>query len=237
LSSLDGAHAFAAAAARRDFGAFLAYVGIDDRGRPFHAREFDRFVWRFAEECFADSAPCGLMLPMSFGKTSSACYRVAFEIGRDPNVLVSLVSYSAERSSELVELVRGILELETYRRVFPRVRVKAGKDSAARFTVERTGVSNNPTCAAFGVLTGTGTRTNLLVMDDVVTLKNAIQEPSSRGHVLEAVRTTWMSRQQLRAGGARRTVWLQTAYHAADAAAVLREDPEGGWRWLVVRAE
>lgn len=235
--SLDGAHALAAAAARRDFGAFLAYVGVDDRGRAFHAREFDRFVWRFAEGCFAESAPCGLMLPMAFGKTSSACYRVAFEIGRDPNVLVSLVSYSAERASELVELVRGILELEAYRRVFPRVRVRAGKDSAARFTVERTGVSNNPTCAAFGVLTGTGTRTNLLVMDDVVTLKNAIQEPSSRGHVLEAVRTTWMSRQQLRAGGARRTVWLQTAYHAADAAAVLREDPEGGWRWLVVRAE
>jgi predicted phage terminase large subunit-like protein len=235
--SLEDAHAFAAAAARKDFSAFLAYVGVDDRGRALQTREIDRFVWRFAEECFADSAPCGLMLPMGGGKTTLACYRVAFEIGRDPNVLVSLVSYSAERAAELVALVRGILDLETYRRVFPGVRVRSGKDSAARFTVERGGLTNNPTCAGFGVLAGTGTRTGMLVMDDIVTLKNALLEPSSRGHVLEAVRTTWMSRSQLRAGAARRVVWLQTAYHAADAAAVLREDAEGGWRWLVVRAE
>ncbi len=234
---LRQAHAFAAGAARRDFGAFISYVGVDERGEPLDRRPFDRFVWEFAEKCFADGAPCGLMLPMAFAKTTLACYRAAFEIGRDPGILVTLVSYSAERAGELVELVRGILDLEAYRRVFPGIRVKPGKDSMGRFTVLRKGVSNNPTCSGFGVLTGTGIRSSLLILDDVVTLKNAILEPSSRSHVLDAIRTTWMSRPQLRQEGTRRVVWLQTAYHAADASAVLREDAAAGWRWLVVRAE
>jgi predicted phage terminase large subunit-like protein len=71
----------------------------------------------------------------------------------------------------------------------------------------------------------------------VVTIKNSLHEPASRPRVLEAIRTVWMSRHKLGARSRRRTVWLQTSYHCADAAAVLREDATAGWRWLIVRAE
>jgi len=234
---LQRAHALAAEAARRDFPSFLAYVGADEQGRPFDRRELDALAWEFAEECFAENVPCGLMLPMGGGKTSLACYRAAFEIGRDPNVLISIVSYAEDRACELVDLVRRIIHRDAYARVFPHVRIVAGKDASDRFTVERKGLSNNPTCAAFGVLTGTGTRTSFLILDDVVTIKNAILEPANRQRVADALRTTWMSRHKLGGKSRRCTVWLQTAYHCADAAAVLREDQTAGWRWLIVRAE
>jgi len=48
---------------------------------------------------------------------------------------------------------------------------------------------------------------------------------------------TWMSRSKIHSDKTTRTAWIQTSYHQSDAAAVLREDPDSGWRWLVVRAE
>ena len=237
MNILLQAHALAAKAARNNFGAFLTYVGVDERGLAFERRALDILVWDFAEECFETNTPCGLMLPMGSGKTTLACYRAAWEIGRDPNLLVSIVSYSADRACELVELVRRVVDLAAYQCVFPHVRVLAKRDAQDRFNVERTGISNNPTVSGHGILTGTGVRTSFLLLDDIVTLKNAILEPTNRTRVLEALRTTWMSRQQLRGTAKRRTVWLQTAYHLADAAAVLRMEPTSGWRWIVVRAE
>jgi len=46
-----------------------------------------------------------------------------------------------------------------------------------------------------------------------------------------------MDRQNRSTGIGSKGGQVKTAYHDADAAALLREDPESGWDWLVVRAE
>ena len=199
---------------------------------PLRQRALDRLVWDFVEQTHAAGQLAGVMLPMSFGKTTQFCYRAAFEIGRDPNVLASIVTDGVDNSAERVQLIRKILDRPEYAAVFPHVKVVAGRDEKQAFTIERDGLSKDPTCSGAGVLTGTGTRTNFLLMDDVVTLRNAIQEPQSRRRVLEAIRTTWMSRTKIAAEKAMRVAWIQTAYHQSDAAAVLREEPDSGWRWL-----
>jgi len=194
-------------------------------------------VWSFVEQTHEDGHPAGVMLPMGFGKTTQFCYRAAFEIGRNPNLLASIVTDSVDNSKERVALIRRIISKPEYRRVFPGVRVMEGHDERSRFTIERDGLSKDPTCSGSGVLTGTGTRTNFLLMDDVVTLRNAIQEPQSRRAVLEAIRTTWMSRTKIHSDRTMKVAWIQTSYHQGDAAAVLREEADSGWRWIVVRAE
>ena len=180
MTALQEAHRVAAALARRDFHAFVEYVGVDDDGRPLNQRPLDRLVWNFVEECHDARSPAGVMLPMGFGKTTQFCYRAAWEIGRNPNLLVSVVTDSVDNSKERVDLVRRILDREEYRRTFPHIRVVEGRDERSRFTIERDGLSKDPTCSAAGVLTGTGTRTNFLLMDDVVTLKNCLLEPLNR---------------------------------------------------------
>jgi len=237
MSALEEAHRLLAREARRDFHAFVEYVGADEDGNPLEQRALDRLVWSFVDDCHARGIPAGVMLPMGFGKTTQFCYRTAYEIGRNENLLATVVTDSVDNSKERVELVRRIIDQPRYRRVFPKIRVVEGKDERQRFTVERKGLSKDPTCSAEGVLTGTGTRTNFLLLDDVVTLRNAILEPLNRPRVVEAIRTTWMSRTRIHGKTPVRIAWLQTAYHMADASAVLREDPECGWRWLVVRAE
>jgi len=237
VTLLARAEAVLARLARDDFDVFVEFAGADDDGQPLIQRPLDSLVWTFVEECHRDGAPAGVMLPMGFGKTTQFCYRAAWEIGRDPNLLVSIVTDSGDNSKERVELVRRILGRPQYRRVFPHIKVAEGKDEKQRFTVERTGLSKDSTCTAEGVLTGTGTRTNFLLMDDVVTLRNSILEPLSRHRVLQAIRTTWMSRTKIASEKPVRIAMIQTAYHQSDAAAALREDPGSGWRFLVVRAE
>ena len=74
-------------------------------------------------------------------------------------------------------------------------------------------------------------------MDDVVTQRNALLEPTNRKRVEDSIRLTWTSRTKIHSGKPTRVSWIQTAYHHDDASARLREDHESGWRWLVVRAE
>jgi len=237
MTTLAKIHRIAARLARDDFHSFVQYVGADDDGQPMKQRPLDRLVWDFVEKTHDAGHPAGVMLPMGFGKTTQFCYRAAFEIGRNVNLLGSIVTDSVDNSKERVALVRRILDTPEYKRVFPHVRVLEGHDERSRFTIERDGLSKDPTCSGSGVLTGTGTRTNFLLMDDIVTLKNAIQEPMNRKRVQEAIRLTWMSRTKIHADKTMRIGWIQTAYHQSDAAAALREDPDSGWRWLVVRAE
>lgn len=222
--------------AREDFLAMLEYAGVDDEGRPFQLRELDRFAWGWVESCWADGASAGLMLPTGSGKTTGVAWRIAWEIGRNPNLLVSLVCAAYEDACDRVVLVRQILDLPKYRRVFPEVEVGA-RDGVGGFVVKREGIGHNLTVSAHGVITGEGVRTNFLVLDDVINQKNAWQEPASRKRVTDSVRGTWMSRAKLGGSERPRQMWVQTAFHEDDAAATMRKDPKSGWRWLVVRAE
>ncbi len=95
--------------ARRDFHAFVEYVGADDDGQPLNQRPLDRLVWSFVEETHEAGFPAGVMLPMGFGKTTQFCYRAAFEIGRDLNLLASIVTDSVDNSKERVALIRRII--------------------------------------------------------------------------------------------------------------------------------
>ncbi len=224
-----------AAAARQDFHFFMEYVGLDELGRPLTQRPLDYLVWDFVDQTHARNQPAGVMLPVGFGKTTQVCYRTAWEIGRDPNVLAAFVADSADNATIRVEMIRAVIETARYKQVFPNVGVKAGRDQRDRFTVTRTGLAKDATCSAYGVLAGAGLRAHLLVLDDVVTQRNAILEPTNRKRVQDMIRLTWTSRPTM--GQVNRVIWIQTSYHMADAASVLREDPDSGWRWLVVRAE
>jgi len=223
--------------AQRKFGAFVEMVGKDNEGRPLVYRELDAFMWRFAEEGWAAGAPVCLMIPTGFGKTTQIGLRVAWEIGRNPQLVVPFVTESFDESAKRVDSVRDILRDREYRLVFPNVRLKRGRDKAGSFELARDGFEKEPTVSSHGILTGTGLRSDLTVFDDIVTFRNAVLEPTNRERVYQSLRTTWISRGR-RSGEARtRLLWIQTTYHGQDASARLRVDPTAGWWFLIVRAE
>lgn len=230
---MDGLRQFAEAA-RADFDTFVEFVGVDDAGAAMRQHELHRMIWKFADWAWEQGLSAGVMVPAGHGKTTQCCLRLAWEIGRDLNVLARIVTSGSKKSAERIATTRAFMNRARYRMVFPHVRIVRGEEGDGEFWVARSGVSKDPTLGGSGVTTGTGARTSFLVLDDIVDLRNAILVPAERKRVLTALRDTWMSRPLLR--GRERTVWIQTAYHVDDAAAVTQRE-ESGWAWLIVRAE
>lgn len=233
---LREAHALAVAAAREDFDAFAEYVGVDDLGEPILQAPLHRFMWRFVAWAHEQGLFAGLMIPVGHGKTTQVVLRAAWEIGRDPNLLCRVVAASDDDAKDRARAIRAVMALPAYRRVFPWIVIRRGAEGETEFTVKRTGISKDPTLGCSGVLTGTGARTNCLFLDDIVNNKNAVQNPAERVRVLRALRGVWMSRPSMMGGRRPLVVWIQTAYHVEDAAAVTMREG-AGWAWLVVRSE
>ena len=233
---LREAHALAVAAAREDFDAFAEYVGIDDRGEAIVQKQLHRMIWSFSGWAHAQGLYAGLMIPVGTGKTTQVVLRAAWEIGRDPNALCRVVAASEEDAKDRARAIRAIMAQPAYRRVFPGIRIERGEEGETEFTVRRSGVSKDPTLGCSGVLTGTGARATVLFLDDVVNHKNSVQNPAERSRVLRSFRGVWMSRPSMMGGKRPLVVWIQTAYHVEDAAAVTMREG-AGWAWLVVRSE
>jgi len=122
----DARYALAVDAARLRFAAFVLFAGRDDEGRPVAWRPVDELVWSFVEEAIAEGADVCVMVPNGFGKSTQANWRIAFEIGRNPNLLAAVVTDSEENSALRVSAVRDLLKTAEYRQVFPGVRIAKG---------------------------------------------------------------------------------------------------------------
>jgi len=134
--------------------------------------------------------------PREHGKSGQVVGRCLWEIGKNQNVRIKIVSNTdTEAGKRVSEIAAYIEENERYRRVFPKVRPTVkGKWSGQRIFIQRTRQMREPTVEGYGVLSaGTGGRCDLLVLDDVVDRKNALQEPGKRESIKTAVRTDWLA--------------------------------------------
>ena len=117
---------------------------------------------------------------------------------------------------------RYIVESPEYQRVFPNVVPDRNAFwSAHELFVKRSSRSVDPSVEAKGIMsTGVGGRADLIVFDDVVDLRNAIEQPALREKVKENFFNVWMSR--LDVGG--RAWYISTSWHAEDLTSLLRYD-------------
>jgi hypothetical protein len=123
---------------------------------------------------------------------------------------------------ERVMGISALIRTPRYRFVFDEVREvpkgKAGFGKQTKWTqheifLQRPGFALDPSVQAAGVLSaGTGGRADLLILDDVVDQKNALDEPKLRDKVADNIDNVWMSR--LEPGG--RVIMIATPWHQND---------------------
>ena len=219
--------------ARKDPAAFCAFVLRDEeknlpiKMRPMH-REWQallsansRFlVWSHIEGGKTTQIPVG---------------RVLWEIGKNPNIRVALVSNTAKQAIKLTNLIaKYITESVEYKAVFPHVVPAAGATWAnGNLFIERDTRSKDPTIQACGVHGNVlGSRLDILVLDDILDFENTLND-HQRVSLKAWVRATLFGRITKQG-----RIWaVGTAWHPQDLYHDLASAWEHGRYPLVVNGE
>lgn len=156
-----------------------------------------------------------LMSHVEAGKTVQLSVgRVLWELGRDPNTRVVIVSNTAAQAVKITRAIAGYIERSPeLREVFPNLKPAAnGPWTTTQLTVERKGSPKDPSVQATGVHGSiVGARIDLLILDDLLDYENT-RTPAQRDDVWHWIHSTLFGRLTARA----RVICVGNAYHRDD---------------------
>lgn len=215
-SSLD--ELLEVAHARLDPNVFIEYAIETPEGRTVQAdfhRKWQDLLTEYLAVCIG--------APRGHGKSVQVASRVTWQLGKDCNLRVKIISSVDDSAEDIVSLiVQYIRDNARVQRVFPNLLLdyKAGVTKDEVY-IQRTLAQRDPSIVAKGVLgAGAGGRADILVLDDCVDNVNAIINPSKRKTVINAIRDNWLPL----LSNVGRIWWLCTPYHVEDATHVFRKE-------------
>ena len=138
-----------------------------------------------------------MICPRDHAKTSQvAIGRVLWELGNNPDLRIKIVCQSDDTAvKRLSAIIDHIDRNPRLREVFPDLLPSdKGTWSKTKVYVKRNMILPDPSIEAVGILsTATGGRGDLLIFDDPVDFRNAIQQPALREVVKAAYRDVWVN--------------------------------------------
>jgi len=170
------------------------------------------------------------------GKTNQICIaRAAWELGRDPNLRVVVLSDTYGQAEKITRTIKELIggdgeQTELVRAVFPNLRPGA-KWTDGQFSVARNIVSKSPSVQAVGVGGAiTGSRIDLLIVDDILDHENT-RTPAMRKEL-----SRWFKRTVLNRMTRKGRVWMTSnAWHPKDLLHELEQNPRyHGFRFPVL---
>ena len=226
--------------ARRDVNLFCEYVMRTPDGQPWVQQPFHR-EW---QKLLPLQGPARVLIgaPRESAKTTQlAVARVIWELGRDPNLRIKIITSTDDLAADIISAIaKHIARNPRVRQVFPQLRpASAGlwpKPGArtSRLVVARSSQEKDPSVSGHGILsTGVGGRADLDIFDDVVDYRNAIASPALRGQVAQSLLEVWINL----LGPKGRAVYVATVWHEDDLTMQLRANPEWTVWWRPARDE
>ena len=217
--------------ARKDANTFIEFVIKDAQTGELVRQSPMHISWQsHIDYCWSIEKCAGILGHWGSGKTIGiAVARTLFEIGKNPNIRIKLVSNSDDRAKERVSAIKEYIESsEEYHQVFPNIKPDFNRWGSLSIKVVRSVASPDATLTAHGVLSsGIGGRADLLVFDDIVDERNSLLQPRMKAQVKSTFSNTWMGR--LESNG--RVVNICTRWTMDDITADLLKSP--AWLWLI----
>jgi len=133
-------------------------------------------------------------LPRGHAKTSTLSYLAAWWLGVRPDTRIKIVSQNDEAAAATTRFIRDIIRSPAFKAVFPSVSLKAGEDTVTAWSVTAPGMvaRRDPSVQGSGVFGRTGGRADVIWLDDICDLRNAVLQPALRAQVKEAVANIWL---------------------------------------------
>lgn len=156
--------------------------------------------------------------------TTQVIGRALWELGDNPNLRLKIACQSDSKAMErLFEITDNLERNEAVKRVFPNmVPACRGDWTKHKIVVDRKLFSKDASVEALGILsTATGGRCDMLIADDIVDRRNALQYPQIRETIKHAWKSDWTN--LLEPDG--RVIYICTLWHTADLSHELLENP------------
>lgn len=207
--------------ASTDANAFMEYVLRDEMtGMPVAQAPIHE-AWQYLAN---DHKRLLIWAHIESGKTSQLSIgRTLFELGRNPNLRICIVSNTHGQASKVLRAVAKYVEQsEDLRRVFPGL-IPDEPWTGGQLTVKRAYVSKDPSVQVFGIHGNVvGSRIDLLILDDILDPENT-RSPALRDDLWHWYHATLAGRLTANA----RVLCVGTAYHPDDALHRFSQQP--GW--------
>jgi hypothetical protein len=161
------------ALARRDPNTFIELVMRDEASGRSVEQASCHLAWQNAIDV---NQRVLLFAHIESGKTNNvAIGRALYEIGKNPNVRIAIVSNTYHQAEKLVRTVGGYVESGTMAQlVFPNLKPSLPWTSS-HITVERPSPAKDPTVQACGVHGNIlGARIDFLILDDILDYENTL---------------------------------------------------------------
>jgi len=154
--------AFLISEARRDPSAFIETAISDERSTPIIQGNIHVAMQRFITNNYRGV----VLFPREHGKTTQMLGRVAWEIGKNPNIRIKIVSSSDNIATARGGAIRRLLETSLYQNIFPRIE-QGNTWTDSKFTVKRNVITPDGTLECYGIRSlATGGRADLIFFDD-----------------------------------------------------------------------
>ncbi len=212
--------------ARNDFNVFAELVMTDDEtGDPIKQAPIHR---RWAEICEQYDRIL-IWSHINSGKTTQlSILRTVWELGRDPNLRIVILSNTASIATKIVRAISTlILENEEVKKIFPKLEPKPNATwTTTELTVARSTFAKDPSVRAVGVHGSlTSGRVDRLIVDDILDPENVATE-ASRKKLSAWYKAVAVGRLTPRA----KILVVGTAYHPKDLLHELSE--QKGFKWF-----
>jgi len=210
MASAVAARASRIALARQDPNTFVELVMHDEATGASVEQAECHLSWHDAMDEYERVL---LFAHIESGKTSQvAGGRVLWELGRNPNLRVAIVSNTYHQAEKSVRVVAEYIKSNAMvQAIFPEL-VPSEPWTHPRITVKRDVVSRNPSVQAVGVHGNIlGARLDLIILDDILDYENTLTA-RQRQDMWDWYHSTLAGR--LTAGG--RVVAIGTAWHPDD---------------------
>jgi hypothetical protein len=169
--------------------------------------------------------------PRGSTKTTFIVCCILWFLGHNPELRIKLVCGNDPNAAKRLSEIRSHIEQDPlYKLVFPNVVVDTDQpNNTQTLNLLRRRHSKDATLEAKGILSdGTGDRADIIVLDDICTRKNSVDEPSTRPKVLGKLRSDWLNTLNPRGG----KVWsIFTPWHVEDANSILKKEMKGKWTY------
>ena len=156
-------------------------------------------------------------------------------IGRNPNIRFKIISGNESNAAKrLSEVKSHIDEDPLYKLIFPHITLdKNRKNDTLNLNVNYTRHTKDATVEARGVFGDpAGDRADVIVGDDIVNLKNALQDTALRPKVIQKVRGDWFNLLNPRDG---RVWFIFNPWHEEELNSVLKREVANKGEWVYKR--